>query len=401
MKRRSVPGFTDLWQNSAILFCIAISCVVFWAARKLFLNQILFPTDYPSDLPAHISAALVGDFYSINSPLLRLFHWLNGYSAIASYLSGIVVLTMWAGAWMIKTLLQINHPDANLDISRIFVVAAPLVFLCSIYLPGFYGVFYYVAENHVTDFTQPWHNSTYLLMRLFSLAAMTYYFKIQSGYLQKPLPTGWIAFLLSLTLVNAAKPNFFIAFAPAALCFFVYDLIKSGNLKRIVWFGIPFLLSCSVLLLQAGALYSGGGEGDQSGIEISTRLFKQVLQNGIFLPHIVAGTTFVLFVTLLCIVHREGKRSLWFGWTAYFFSFLTRWFLMETGPRANHGNFTWGAKGIAYLLACICLERLIDLKLRKKISVNAFLVACLLLLLMVGSGVVYFVKLSQGAPYLI
>ena len=49
----------------------------------------------------------------------------------------------------------------------------------------------------------------------------------------------------------------------------------------------------------------------------------------------------------------------------------------------------------------ICLERLIDLKLRKKISVNACLVAGLLLLLMVGSGVVYFVKLSQGYPYLI
>ena len=68
-------------------------------------------------------------------------------------------------------------------------------------------------------------------MWLFSLAATTYYFKIQSGYLKERLPAGWVVFLLSLMLVNAAKPDFFIAFALTALCFFVYDLIKSGNLK--------------------------------------------------------------------------------------------------------------------------------------------------------------------------
>ena len=115
----------------------------------------MFPGNYSTDLPAHVSAALGGGFYSINSPLLRLFHWLKGYSAIALYLAIVVVLTMWGGAWMIKTLLQINNPDADLDFSRVFVVTAPLIFLCILYLPGFYGVFYYVPEKHVTDFTQP------------------------------------------------------------------------------------------------------------------------------------------------------------------------------------------------------------------------------------------------------
>lgn len=398
MRVRKLSGIRKLWWNSALFFDIALSCVVFWATRRLFLNQIL--CQFESDLPAHISAAMAGDYYSINSILLRLFNHIGGYSAIASYLSAVVVLTMWATAWMVKTLLRINDPDSKRTLTRLFAVTAPLVFLSSIYLPGRYGVFYYVAENHVTDFTQPWHNSTYLLMRLFSLVAMTLYFRIQSRYLKKYAWVEWSLFLLSLVAVNAAKPNFFLAFAPAALCFFAYDLIRSRKLKPIIWFGISFLLSLPVLLFQRSVLYSSGEE-EQSGIELSTRLFKHVLQNRILLPHLVAGASFVVLVTALCVIHREGKRSLWLGWTAYLFSFLTRWFLFETGPRATHGNFAWGAKGMAFLLTAICLERLIDMKLKKKISMNAYLAACALLALMIGSGAVYFVKLYLGTSYLI
>lgn len=400
MRVRKLSGIKKLWWNSALFFDIALSCVVFWATRRLFLNQIYNQDQYVSDLAAHISAALAGDSYSVNSVFLRFFFRVGDYPAIAAYLSAVVVLTMWASAWMVRTLLQINAPKADVGLTKAFAISAPLVFLSSIYLPGRYDVFYYVAENHVTDFTQPWHNSTYLLMRLFSLVAMTLYFRIQSRYLKKYMWVEWGLFLLSLLATNAAKPNFYLAFAPAALCFFVYDLIKNKNLKPIIWFGIPFLLSLPVLLLQKSALYSGGEE-EPSGIELSVRLLKQVIQDGIFVPYLVAGASFVALVTVLCIIHRAGKRSLWFGWTAFLISFGTRWLLLETGPRANHGNFAWGVKGTAFLLTAICLERLIGLRIKKKVSMNAYLAACALLVLMIGSGVVYFVKIYLGMSYLI
>lgn len=388
-----------LWWGSALFFDAVLSAIVFLLTRRLFLYQIEFSAQYPSDIGSHIASAMAGDAYSINSIILRLSNRLGGNAGIAVYLALVVVLTMWAAAWMLRELLRINGARKVLPMTWTFVFSAPLVFLSSIYVPKFYGVFYYAADNRVTDFTQPWHNSTYLLMRLFAVIVIALYFRIQSRYLKKTAPVEWIAFLLALLAVNAAKPNFFLAFAPAALCFFIYDLIKNRELKRVIVFGIPFLLSLPVLLFQSGVVY-GGAEGEQSGIEISLALFKYVIQNRIFLPHLIAGASFVLFVTLLCVIHREGRRSLWFGWVTHLFGFIARWFIMETGPRATHGNFTWGAKCTAYLLALICVERLIAMKEAKKISVNAFLGACVLLFLMIGSGVVYFAMISQGMDYL-
>ena len=390
----------NLWWNSAYPYCLIVSIFVFLLTTKLFYNQLVAADDYASDITAHLSSALAGKAYSITAVFLRLSYNALGNLGVAMFLGLVSAMTMWAAAGLIRTLIKLRDPSRVTDLSHLFLGAAPAIFLCSLYLPGIYGLLY-SHGGKITDFTQPWHNSTYLLMRLFSLPVFALYFRIEKDYLRKISMRQLAGFFVALVLVNAAKPNFFIAFAPAMLCFLIYDFIKTHakGTAQIIQFGLPVLLSASVLIYQYKVLYSGES-GASSGIVVSLVPLKNYLAAGFFFPYLLAGSSFVLIVTLLVILRKQFSRRLSFGWLVYLFSFVERWLLFETGLRARHGNLTWGTKDTAFLLTLMCLDALLELRRQDKISFNMFLALVSLYGLMVFCGLVYFALLFHGVNYL-
>lgn len=392
-----------LWWETAYFIDIIATIAVFLLTRKLFYNQIAFQSNYVSDLAAQVDTAINGgEIYSITAIFMNLSYRIRGYAGIVAFLGLIVALTMWANAWFVKRLLEQKSSDCKWDLSLIFLIAASAIFLSSIYIPRFYSVFYNSGDGCYTDFTQPYHGATYLVMRFFSVLTLMMYFKIEKDYLKKISLKDLAIFFVLLVLVNAAKPNFFIAFAPAMLCFLIYDFIRTQakGFLQIVKFGLPVLFSASVLLFQSSVLYNSDSAAP-SGIEVSFRQFKQVLDSHTFWGYLIAGASFVILVSALCIIHKQFTRQLAFGWLTYGFSFVQRWFFFETGPRAEHGNFSWGAKCTSFLLTLVCLERLIYLYKSKKLSMTTLLAAVSLYGLMVISGLAYFMLLYNGVSFLI
>lgn len=391
-------------KDRSLLLKLLAAVLMFILSFWLFYHQAIWSegsTRYWSDLPEHLQGARTGTGYSLVSLLLKFGLWLTGTpAACAVILAAISTATLFACAFFFRETAQVSGNTDGLPDP--FMIAVPLCFLGGIFIPVFFPVFYYNSSvgKIASDFTQPWHNSTYLAMRLFALLTMGLYFRIQSHYLTEGISAGeWFLFFLSLSLTNAAKPNFFIAFAPAMLCVLIYDQIRTKwkYIKQGILFGSAVLCSMPVLLFQMNILFPGTEESN-SGIILSLLAVKNAWNSGRLVPCLIAGFAFPVGVTACCIRTHRTNRTLAFGWILYGFTAAERWLIQETGERAKHGNFQWGISLAGLILTVICVERL--LSIRKQISKPVYYILLSLLVLMVLSGLAYFAYMMMGGDYL-
>lgn len=316
---------------------------------------------------------------------------LGGNIGCAMVLAAICVLTLFAMAYLLKTCFDIEGKKA--EFLSCFIIASPLIFLSSIFFPYLHMHFY--KGSYIT---QPWHNATYIMMRLFALTAVALFLKIRSHYLESGIRLKeWILFLLSLALANASKPNFFIFFAPAMLVILIYDFIKTKAKKLlvIVEFGIPVLISAPVLLLQFSNVYGEGNSAQNpSKMYFTVSKFIDMVTSVEVLNYIFFSLLFILAVTAVCIIKKSVNQSLIFGWIMFFFAYVEKWFIFETGYRAQHGNFGWGIYAAGLMLTIICVARL--LSVRERISERLFNAIACVLIVMVISGLPYFGYIFLG-----
>ncbi len=362
------------------LYCF-VSTIVFASSFFLFYKQAFIGVD----LPVHIDFALNGSSYSVNSLFLRWsYKLIGGEFGCALYLAIVMVLTLFASTYLLKTCIT----DTGKDISfaHCFLPGTALCFIGCIFFPYLNERFYLG-----TYFTQPWHNSTYLLMRLFGLLTVAVYIKIRKHYLTDGITfKEWFVFFVLLLLTNAAKPNFIIFFAPAMLCELIYDFVKTRakKAKQIVAFGMAVLCSLPILYFQFGELYPSEAE-EPSEIFITAKYFLEFLTAKNIISHLLTFMPFLLFVTILCIVKKCVNRNLIFGWLMFLFAYAEKWFIYESGPRLTHGNFGWGLIFAGLILSIICVERLWFLK--KQIKKPVFMSATAILEVMLISGFLYFI----------
>lgn len=88
--------------------------------------------------------------------------------SFAAGLSVITVATVFAAAFLVKTMLKQMGVEAKAN--DYIALSAGALFIASIYVLGIFPHFYNEALA-----TQPWHNATYLLMRLFGALVMGVY----------------------------------------------------------------------------------------------------------------------------------------------------------------------------------------------------------------------------------
>lgn len=375
-------------ESKAFKYSYYICYTLIWYILSCFLfyNQAYLGID----LQYHINSAMNNEGYSLSKHFLRTVYMLDGSLVhVALAVSFVYVATFFCIAYLLYVLLngEVTHASGNEKYSffKCFLISSPLCFLCSIYLPYIHEYFY--MESYVT---QPLHNITYLLMRLFGLLAVALYVKIRNSYLTDGIKLkDWLVFTALLFLTNYSKPNFIIFFAPAMLCELIYDFVKTKakGLKNIVVFGMAVICSLPILVFQYSVLYPEATD-KPSGIEITLRNVIEGFTVQRIVSDLVCVLPFVIGVTVLCIVKKKVSRNLIFGWLMFAFSYIEYWFLSETGYRAKHGNFGWGIFLASLLLTVICLERL--LRLKGIINKPLFYIMIAVLSEMLICGVVYF-----------
>ena len=354
---------------------------------------------YMSDFQAHLEHSLDGTTYSLNLILMPVFYKLTGSNmGIVILMSLLTVASVFTLSLFIRYILSIF--DVDIDLYSIIPFGCSLMFISKLCIPEWSNYYYIGAFS-----TQPWHNSTYIEMRCLAMLTLILYFRIRKDYLEKISYRDCILFTLSLLITNFAKPNFLLAFAPAMLCVLIYDFIKTRgkSFKNAFIFGLCVLISCAVVLIQYTILFPSDGNS-QVIISVEHALSYFVNDNKFFL-YILLNYLFPLYVTYLFIVNRKkisvlNKKIFGEVWLMNIISILISMFVIETGRRALHGNFTWNNPFFAFVLFAVSMASLIIMKKKNIIENDLYLLGKAIYFLHFVMGLFYFVLLIMGyVPY--
>lgn len=244
---------------SQILIAVALYVVCY----HLFYRQSIGgPGNYQSDLPLHISAGIKGESYSFLIKLVGIIATNVGNEGVAAFESGMVVLTWYFAKRLID---RISGFQSVISI----YASLGLIFLTNIHLSIFD---YYYSERVVS---QPWHNITYIGMRLFAVLTIGCFIDLYKNYMSKILWKNYCFVLFFLLISACVKPNFFISFSAALLVALIVDFIKHEktieNLRKYFIIGSVVFPSCAVLFIQSRVLYPSGfagGNATDSGIQL-------------------------------------------------------------------------------------------------------------------------------------
>jgi len=182
----------------------------------------------------------------------------------------------------------------------------------------------------------PWHNPTYIAARPFVLLATYWYLREVTGgtYFKKHFAAVRISVLL--VVIALIKPNFILAFLPAAAiwCFF-----SPNKLEMLLKTGLMALPVAVVMILQYVFTYTGSAD-NTSSVQLCFFDVWQIYARSVPLA-ILQGMAFstVVLVSLLFYIPRD--RAFAFSWILFLFAFLISGLLCETGHRAGHANFIW------------------------------------------------------------
>lgn len=393
-------------QESDFFFCLVLFMLFSFSVFYLFLDQAR--GFYRSDLSVHLSNAITTGGYSINNLFLKFFYSVAGAVGVATYLTLIVLGTVFcAGIWLKK---QVDGEDKenSFQWSKALLISCAMCFLGGIYVPNVLPIFYLTPDytgpgSAFSICMQPWHNPTYLLMRLFGILTLFLFYHIRSKYLTEGITMkDWLLFTAALTLTNAAKPNFIIAFAPAMLIVLLKDFIKTRgkSFLRAFVFGSAALCSAPILFVQKRMLFDADNiKGTvERGVALSSGPFVKLLQDGYLQPILVTGCAFFVFVTIAAFVDHKIDEEILFGWLMLVISLGEALFIIETGPRGFAGNFGWGVPFCAYALAVPCMKRVVLLRERLQRSTYCLLLTPLILMLFTGAA--YFAHLLGGGDFI-
>ncbi len=341
---------------------------------------------FQSDLPLHISMIIEdGWFYSFTAYAYYALYYLGGHSTvgIALLLSICSVGSIYATERLISYIRKKDKKFEHL------LLALSLNFVMPIFI-DYIGEFRYVSYQSGSI----WHNSTYIVMKLFAILSVLAYLQLEKKYREGLTWKQWLYYSLLVTTTTGIKPSFLLVFSPIVGIFLLYDLIHGVKFKQIFMFGSALLPSGLVILWQNMVLF---GSDTGSGIEIQawmtfslhTAIPKlAVLCSVLFCTLIVLGTAkklirdrMYLFVVLMAIL-----------------GFLQALCIVESGHRVVDGNFLWGYSVALFFLFTICACKWLEMEnkgLHRLIKWGAGIVY----LWHVSCGLYFYVELLAGESY--
>lgn len=394
-----------------------VFCSVFYLTYKMTVSDdVLFFADYRVHILEAIGAYPGVGIYSLMSVCLKLLYNITGNTLMISlFISVLVCLTGLAIRKALTVILCLQDgadhriestsslPYLNDENYKMFLtfLSFSLLFLSALYIPK-RAPFYILDGMHDFGYrsaliTQPWHNSTYMAMRLFAILSFLSFVQLMQEDSSRVNPKSLIRFFVLLLITNLFKPNFVIAFAPTAFLICLIELIRNHGkgLVKYIWFGVAFLASLAPLFFQYVVLFQSDSK---SGITLSLSIFQGYMETGFFPWLLISNLLFPLLVTVLSLVNHRKNNILFFGWILEIITFLEAMFLMETGPRALDGNFTWGIMLSSLILFICCIAELIAIPKQEKYR-WAHSAAWSVLLLHLINGFMFFGILIVGGRY--
>ena len=390
-------------------FCLVLAVFLCYKWWKVFLG-VCTGMIY-SDVPLHIELALGHNDYGLSSLLIQLFY-LGGEAFAQRALALSLTVNNLMGLFTVAMLVRFLLPR----LSRLEAfLAAELAALCGPWLiPGYQMGVYLNAYNG-----NLYHNMTVLFSRTLIPVSFICFFRCWSARHGCIPRKDWWGFAVSFFIVTAFKPNFAFAFLPVLAVLLLWDLIRYKG----KYFKNEFLLGCAVLpagflcIWQYLVLFNNSfgqsatemlQELDEDFVDTSSGIALRLLWGAELAAVLVMYLRSLLLpvYTLALQGRREKERrriGLFLAVEAV--ALLEATVLVETGYRANHGNFDWGGLALyptVFALAIGLLIRMLqEMKLRKPLDVFKCLVGLGLLLghLMVGLYFLWF--FGSGGSYFI
>ena len=390
-------------------FCLVLAVFLCYKWWKVFLG-VCTGVIY-SDVPLHIELALGHNDYGLSSLLIQLFYLGDeafAQRALALSLTVNNLIGLFTVAMLTRFLLpRISRLEAFL--------AAELAALCGPWLiPGYQMGVYLNAYNG-----NLYHNMTVLFSRTLIPVSFVCFFRCWSARHGCIPRKDWWGFAVSFFVVTAFKPNFAFAFIPVMAVLLLWDLIR----YRGKYLKNEFLLGCAVLpagflcIWQYLVLFNNSF--GQSATEMLQELDENFVDtsSGVALRLVwgaeLAAVLVMYLRSLLLPVYtlalqgwREKEhRRIGLFLVVEAVALLEATVLVETGYRANHGNFDWGGLALypsVFALSIGLLIRMLqEMKLIKPLDVFKCLVGLGLLLghLMVGLYFLWF--FGSGGSYFI
>jgi len=393
----------------------------------LYFMQSVQPTEgsiyFFSDLSKHISMIIDdGWYYSFTAVAYQVLYHLCGQTTwgIAMFLALIMVGTIWLMKQMLQVLFQ-KFSGETLPEAFYLGGALLLQFMMAIFWPyaGEYRYISYQSGNL-------WHNSTYLCMRILTVAIMIMYFDLMESYKSKPDWKKMTLFSVLLFICTGVKPSFLTVFAPIMALKLLWDLFHKIAFKNIFLFGLTVIPACLVVLWQNVVLFGGDSESTivfYPGYAFSLHALRPRLAIicSVAFPISILAVTILLWLFRKFILKKQGSYLVWLlgekGNELYFFiwgmtalGFAIAYCLAEAGKRSRDGNFLWGYFITIFLVNIISFWVFVmQIKKRKeivtgnKILLTGLDVACVLqglvLIYQIYGGVYFWRMLLRGMTY--
>lgn len=355
---------------------------------------------WPSDYPAHIRSALEDQGYSLLTVILRVLYLLSGNAILLScFIGAVVACTGTAIKYLIMTMLDDEY--GNFEGGRsiyVIIFSYAVLFVGSIKIPRFYPYFYIKDYFHGAFLTQPWQNSTYVVMRLFAVLSFAMFLKCLRSAKEGVKARELFSLFIVLALANAFKPNFIIAFAPSAFILCLINVIKEKERVIIVEYvkiAVVFILSLLPLIFQYMVLF---GDDPENGWGFTIIKMLEFLKGGFPIYVMVSNFIFPVLVLFLVGKMRWQDQALVLAWIHEILTFFEAMFLTETGSRAGAGNFGWNMMNATLILFVVSFAAILKLPKEKKNSPILY-ASVGFLLLNIFNGLMYFGNIFQGQSF--
>ncbi len=391
-------SFAFVAVETVVLGVYAILCEYMYYMQTLKLEAGL----YESDLPYHIEMALDGWGYSLTAIVYRLLSMLPASNhLIAIFLSLCTIAAILVTQKWVSLCVQNKWISFGIALSSGFVMA---FFIRAVQYSRYFG---YQCGSI-------WHNSTYIVMKVFAAATFFLYCLIAKRYGKKFTWKDWIFFAVLLAVTTATKTSFVLAFAPAALLMLGLDLYLKIPVKKVLLVATTVVPTIAIVLLQQTVLF---GDDTGNGITIDFA-YSVYLTTGrpyltmplsVLFPLVVLGFNAwpVLKKTLAELKERKGElthRDYIFSWLMWFVGFAEYVLLRETGNRAKDGNFSWGYDFCIFILFVVSMVYFVkNLKdetfANKTVRIGYGVFAGAILLYHFVCGVYFFAMILQGYTY--
>ena len=287
-------------------------------------------------------------------------------------------------------------------------------------LTGFAMPFYIEAiqTTRYIGYQSPsiWHNSTYIVMKVFATAALFLCFHIARTYHKKLDWKKCVFFAVLLAITTATKTSFVAVFGPAALIMLIADGLTGVPVKKLLLVATTIIPTILVVLFQEAVLF---GEDTGNGIVIEfgyTVFFRaETPQYTMILSALFPVLIFLFnFIQVFKDTWKDIKtkskglthREFLVSWGMWFFGALELLFLKETGTRLKDANFAWGYNYCLFILFVISCVYLINnmksktfFKGNKIAKVIYATVMCGVLGYHVYCGIYFFLELLNGTTY--